>query len=158
MPIFCPNPAGWDSSHFLQKRLSGEKILRGPSLEDAGKELTYADALTGNMRTAAGKQMAAEKRTFTLDYFQSLFLELKKDGIADLRFGTFRSPARIKGRGYCGSRLSSLRHARAAAEAGPSIMLSTQDSNAANSPPPSAVLSAQPAATSPLPAGNFPCT
>ena len=84
---------------FFSKAALRGKNLERTLMEDAGKELTYADALTGNMRTAAGKQMAAEKRTFTLDYFQSLILELKKDGIAAFEIRNVLVPCPNKKRG-----------------------------------------------------------
>lgn len=84
---------------FFTKAALRGKNLKNSLLEDASKELTYADALTGNMRTAAGKQMAEKKRRFTLDYFQSLFLELKKDGIADFTIRDVSVPCPNKTRG-----------------------------------------------------------
>ena len=84
---------------FCTKAALRGKNLKNSLLEDASKELTYADALTGNMRTAAGKQMADEKRRFTLDYFQSFLLELKKDGIADFTIRDVSVPCPNKTRG-----------------------------------------------------------
>jgi HD superfamily phosphodiesterase len=64
-----------------------KSALRGQNLHNAlttslSKELTYASALSSNMRTATGKKLAEEKSVATLDYYRALLDELRKDGIA----------------------------------------------------------------------------
>ena len=69
--------------------------LRGRTVESAmlgwlSKELTYAACLPQNMRTAAGKKLAAQKARDTIGFFRKLLGEMKESGIADLRIRRIR--------------------------------------------------------------------
>ena len=69
--------------------------LRGRALESAmlgwlSKELTYAACLPQNMRTAAGKKLAAQKSRDTIGFFRKLLRELRESGLAELRIRRLR--------------------------------------------------------------------
>jgi HD superfamily phosphodiesterase/predicted RNA-binding Zn-ribbon protein involved in translation (DUF1610 family) len=69
--------------------------LRGRTLESAmlgwlSKELTYAACLPQNMRTAAGKKLAAQKARDTIVFFRKLLGELRESGGVDLRIRRLR--------------------------------------------------------------------
>ena len=69
--------------------------LRGRTIESAmlghlSKELTYAACLPQNMRTDAGKKLAAQKARDTIGFFRKLLGDLKESGIADLRIRRLR--------------------------------------------------------------------
>ena len=69
--------------------------LRGRTMESAmlghlSKELTYAACLPQNMRTAAGKKLAAQKARETVKFFRKLLGELRESGVAGLRIRRLR--------------------------------------------------------------------
>ena len=69
--------------------------LRGRTIESAmlgylSKELTYAACLPQNMRTAAGKKMAAQKARDTIVFFKKLLGELKETGGVRININRFR--------------------------------------------------------------------
>ena len=74
-----------------------KSALRGRTLGDAvrrhlSKEVTYAACLPLNMRTAAGRKLAAKKAADSLRFFQLLLAELRDAQIADFRIRRVRVP------------------------------------------------------------------
>jgi HD superfamily phosphodiesterase len=78
---------------FTKSALRG-KTLHKTLIFSLSKELTYAAALETNMRTSAGKKMAAKKSTATLSYYHGLLDELREAGIAffTIREASFPCP------------------------------------------------------------------
>jgi HD superfamily phosphodiesterase len=69
--------------------------LRGRTMESAmlgwlSKELTYAACLPQNMRTAAGKKLAAQKARDAIGFFRKLLGEMRESDIAALRIRRLR--------------------------------------------------------------------
>ena len=69
--------------------------LRGRTIESAmlgylSKELTYAACLPQNMRTAAGKKLAAQKARDTIGFFRKLLNDLRESGGVNLRIKRLR--------------------------------------------------------------------
>ena len=78
-----------------------KSTLRGRTLLDAvrnslSKELTYAAALPENMRTGAGRRLAARKARTTQSFFRGLLGELRESQGLDLR--VVRSSVPLTGR------------------------------------------------------------
>jgi len=68
---------------FIKGALRGENLINRV-INSATKELTYSENITANMRTGAGRGMAARDRAFTRKFFVTLFDDLKRKGITDL--------------------------------------------------------------------------
>ena len=77
------------AAFFTKAALRG-RTIEGAMLGYLSKELTYAACLPQNMRTAAGKKLAAQKARDTVGFFRKLLVELKESGIADLRIKRLR--------------------------------------------------------------------
>lgn len=77
---------------FIKSALRGYNLFHS-ILESLSRELTYADVLPDNMRTAAGKKMAVRKRQDTLAFYRGFLQELRETGIArfTIKETTFRS-------------------------------------------------------------------
>ncbi len=74
-----------------------KSTLRGCTIGSAilghlSKELTYASSLPLNMRTAAGRRLAAKKAADSMRFFASLVSELRDAQIADLKVSRLRLP------------------------------------------------------------------
>ena len=76
---------------FTKSALRG-RPLRSAVLGFLSKELTYAACLPLNMRTAAGRRLAAKKAADSLKFFRSLLAELREARIADLKIRCVRIP------------------------------------------------------------------
>jgi len=76
---------------FIKSALRG-RTLRSAVLGYLSKELTYAACLPLNMRTAAGRRLAARKAADSLKFFRSLVAELRDARIADLKIKQIRLP------------------------------------------------------------------
>jgi putative nucleotidyltransferase with HDIG domain len=68
------------ASFFIKSALRGRNI-RVALLEHVSKELTYAKALVGNMRTPAGRDLAGGKSRVMEEFHRGLLRELEADGI-----------------------------------------------------------------------------
>ncbi|MDR1728102.1 MAG: HD domain-containing protein [Acidobacteriota bacterium] len=77
------------AAFFTKATLRG-RSMHGAMLGHLSKELTYAACLPGNMRTAAGRRMAAGKARDSLGFFRKLLRELRDAGVADLRVRKLR--------------------------------------------------------------------
>ena len=75
---------------FFTKSVARGKTLRTSVLGYLSKELTYAACLPMNMRTEAGRTLAAKKAADSLRFFRALLAELRDAGIADLKIRTIR--------------------------------------------------------------------
>ena len=75
---------------FFTKAAIRGRTIEGAMLGYLSKELTYAACLPQNMRTAAGKKLAAQKARDTIGFFRKLLTELKESGIADLHIRRLR--------------------------------------------------------------------
>ena len=76
---------------FTKSALRG-RPLRSALLGFLSKELTYAACLPLNMRTAAGRKLAAKKASDSLRFFRSLLAELRAARIADLKIRKLKIP------------------------------------------------------------------
>jgi uncharacterized protein len=79
--------AGFFAKSALRRRTLGTAVLRHLS-----KEVTYAACLPMNMRTAAGRKLAAKKAADSLRFFNLLLAELRDAQIADFRIRRMRVP------------------------------------------------------------------
>jgi len=79
--------AGFFVKSALRGRTLGAAVLRHLS-----KEVTYAACLPLNMRTAAGRKLAAKKAADSLRFFRLLLAELRGAQIADFRIRRLRVP------------------------------------------------------------------
>jgi HD superfamily phosphodiesterase len=77
------------AAFFTKATLRG-RTMEGAILSHLSKELTYAACLPQNMRTAAGKKLAAQKARDTIRFFRKLISELKDSGAAGLRIRRMR--------------------------------------------------------------------
>jgi HD superfamily phosphodiesterase len=77
---------------FFTKSVLRGRPLRSAVLGYLSKELTYAACLPLNMRTAAGRKLAAKKAANSLRFFRSLLAELRDAQISDLRIRHIRIP------------------------------------------------------------------
>jgi HD superfamily phosphodiesterase len=77
---------------FFTKSVLRGRPLRSAVLGYLSKELTYAACLPLNMRTAAGRKLAAKKAADSLRFFRSLLAELRDARISDLRIQHLRIP------------------------------------------------------------------
>ena len=75
---------------FFTKAAIRGRTIEGAMLGWLSKELTYAACLPQNMRTAAGKKLAAQKARDTIKFFRKLLGELEESGIAVLRIRRLR--------------------------------------------------------------------
>ena len=75
---------------FFTKAAIRGRTIEGAMLGYLSKDLTYAACLPQNMRTTAGKKMAAQKARDTIGFFRKLLVELKESGIADLHIRRLR--------------------------------------------------------------------
>ncbi len=72
-----------------------KSVLRGHTLRSSvigylSKELTYAACLPGNMRTQAGRRLAARKAADSIKFYRALLAELRESRIADLKIRRIR--------------------------------------------------------------------
>ena len=72
------------AAFFTKAALRG-RTIEGAMLGHLSKELTYAACLPQNMRTAAGKSLAAQKARDAIRFFRKLLDELNESGVAGLR-------------------------------------------------------------------------
>jgi HD superfamily phosphodiesterase len=79
------------AAFFTKSTLRG-RTLRSSVLGYLSKELTYAACLPMNMRTSAGRRLAAKKAADSLKFFRMLLLELRNAAIADLKMRKIRIP------------------------------------------------------------------
>jgi HD superfamily phosphodiesterase len=79
------------AAFFTKSALRG-RTMRSSVLGYLSKELTYAACLPLNMRTKAGRRLAAGKASDSLKFYHSLLAELRGSGIADLRIRRVRIP------------------------------------------------------------------
>jgi HD superfamily phosphodiesterase len=79
------------ASFFTKATLRG-RTLRSAVIGYLSKELTYASCLPLNMRTNAGKKLAARKARDSVKFFRSLLEELREARIADLEVRPIRIP------------------------------------------------------------------
>lgn len=79
------------AAFFTKSALRG-RTMRSSVLGYLSKELTYAACLPLNMRTEAGRRLAARKASDSLKFYRSLLAELRESGIADLRIRRIRIP------------------------------------------------------------------
>jgi len=79
------------ANFFVKSALRG-RTLRSAVLEHLSKELTYAACLPLNMRTSAGRRLAAKKAADSLEFFRSLLAELRDAWIAGLKIRRIRIP------------------------------------------------------------------
>ena len=77
------------AAFFTKAALRG-RTIEGAMLGWLSKELTYAACLPQNMRTAAGKKLAAKKASDTIRFFRKLLGELEESGVAALRIRRLR--------------------------------------------------------------------
>ncbi len=80
------------AAFFIKSALRG-RTLRSSVLGYLSKELTYAACLPLNMRTGAGRKLAAKKATDSLRFFHSLLAELRDTRIANLKIRRIRIPS-----------------------------------------------------------------
>jgi HD superfamily phosphodiesterase/predicted RNA-binding Zn-ribbon protein involved in translation (DUF1610 family) len=78
---------------FFIKSALRRRTLRSTVLGYLSKELTYASCLPLNMRTAAGKKLAAKKASDSLKFFRALLTELREARIASLRIRQLQIPS-----------------------------------------------------------------
>lgn len=76
---------------FTKSTLRG-RTLRSSVLGYLSKELTYAACLPLNMRTAAGRKLAAKKAADSLRFFRLLLAELRDARIANLKIRQIKIP------------------------------------------------------------------
>jgi uncharacterized protein len=76
---------------FIKSTLRG-RTLRTAVMNSLSKELTYAACLPLNMRTKAGRAMAARKSEDTLGFYTGLLTELRNVHDLDFRVETLRLP------------------------------------------------------------------
>jgi len=76
---------------FAKSALRGRTPLSAVS-GHLSKELTYAACLPLNMRTAAGRKLAAKKTRDSLSFFSMLLAELRDTRIGDFRIRKLRLP------------------------------------------------------------------
>jgi HD superfamily phosphodiesterase len=69
------------ANFFVKSALRGQNLYKTLTMS-LSKELTYAIALSFNMRTATGKKLAEKKSVATLSYYQGLLDELREAEIA----------------------------------------------------------------------------
>lgn len=79
------------ANFFVKSALRG-RTVGSAVLGHLSKELTYAACLPLNMRTAAGRKLAAKKAADSLRFFNTLLSELRDAHIADLRIQSVRLP------------------------------------------------------------------
>ncbi len=79
------------ANFFVKSALRG-RTVGSAILGHLSKELTYAASLPFNMRTAAGRKLAAKKAADSLRFFGSLVSELRDARVADLKVGRLRLP------------------------------------------------------------------
>jgi HD superfamily phosphodiesterase len=77
---------------FFIKSALRRRTLRSTVLGYLSKELTYASCLPLNMRTAAGRKLAAKKASDSLKFFRALLAELREARIANLKIRQLRIP------------------------------------------------------------------
>jgi HD superfamily phosphodiesterase len=84
------------AAQFFTKSTLRGRTLRSAITASLSKELTYAACLAENMRTRAGRAMAAAKSRSTSKFFRALFRELAEAGAGDFAVRTFdiRPPGR----------------------------------------------------------------
>jgi HD superfamily phosphodiesterase len=85
------------ASFFTKSTLRGH-TLRSSVLGHLSKELTYAACLPLNMRTAAGRKLAARKAKDSIRFFRSLLTELRDARIADLEIRQLRISSSLHGK------------------------------------------------------------
>jgi putative nucleotidyltransferase with HDIG domain len=68
------------ASFFVKNTLRGRSIKRALR-EHVSKELTYAKALAGNMRTASGRQLAEKNSRIMMEFYTGLLEEIQAHGI-----------------------------------------------------------------------------
>lgn len=76
---------------FVKSALRG-RTLGVAVLQHLSKEVTYAACLPLNMRTSAGRKLAAKKAADSLRFFRLLLAELRDAQIADFRIRRLRVP------------------------------------------------------------------
>jgi HD superfamily phosphodiesterase len=76
---------------FVKSTLRG-KTIRTAVMNSLSKELTYAACLPLNMRTKAGRALAARKSADTLRFYDGLLKELRDVHDLDFQVQTFRMP------------------------------------------------------------------
>ncbi len=79
------------AAFFTKAALRG-RTLRSSVLGYLSKELTYAACLPLNMRTPAGRKLAARKASDSLRFFRSLLVELRDARIANLQIRRIKIP------------------------------------------------------------------
>ena len=79
------------ASFFIKNTLRGRNIKHA-LMEQVSKELTYSKALTGNMRTRAGRKLAVENSRITAEYYQGLLEEMGIHGIDGYRIKEMEIP------------------------------------------------------------------
>ncbi len=75
---------------FFTKSTLRRRPLRASIFGYLSKELTYAACLPLNMRTEAGRRLAAQKSGDSLRFYRSLLEEMREAHIADLRIRKIR--------------------------------------------------------------------
>jgi uncharacterized protein len=81
------------ANFFVKSALRGQNLHK-TLIMSLSKELTYAEALSANMRTSKGKKLAEKKSEATLSYYQGLLDELREAEIAffEIKDETFPCP------------------------------------------------------------------
>lgn len=77
-------------ANFFTKAALRGKTMGNTILQSLSKELTYAFHLPGNMRTAAGKDLARSKQRVALDYYKALLQDLRVSNIAKFSIREFK--------------------------------------------------------------------